>query len=68
MESCWKLEHIAKWIAAYYCTDKSCGWTKGPARHEVTWWWNDEVDKAIHGKRCLRLGKCRGEIRKIFGG
>ena len=34
-------------------TEKTCGWSKGPARHEATWWWNNEVDMAIQEKRKL---------------
>ena len=34
-------------------TDETCGWTKGPARHSQTWWWNDEVDQCIKKKRNL---------------
>ena len=33
--------------------DAICGWTKGPARHKVTWWWNDCVDEAVKEKRRL---------------
>ena len=29
---------------------KSCGWNKGPPRHQVTWWWNKVVDYAIKQK------------------
>ena len=28
-------------------SDTVCGWTKGPPRHRVTWWWNDNVDVAV---------------------
>jgi len=32
------------------------GWTKGPPRHSETWWWNDEVAKAIEEKRrCYKI-------------
>jgi len=32
------------------------GWTKGPPRHSETWWWNDEVAKAIEEKiRCYKM-------------
>ena len=34
-------------------TDETCGWTKGPARHSQTWWWNDEVDQCTKEKRKL---------------
>ena len=37
--------------------DEVCGRTKGPPRHRVTWWWNEEVAKAIGEKR--RLFKIR---------
>ena len=32
-------------------TEQVCGWTEGPPRHSETWWWNDEVVKAIEEKR-----------------
>ena len=28
-------------------TEEVCGWTKGPARHLQTWWWNEEVAAII---------------------
>ena len=34
-------------------TDITCGWTKGPPRHRVTWWWNNDVDLVIKRKRQL---------------
>ena len=34
-------------------SEKICGWTKGPARHTVKWWWDDEVDRAIREKKML---------------
>jgi len=37
-------------------TEQVCGWTKGPGRHSETWWWNDEVAKAIEEKRrCYKI-------------
>ena len=30
-----------------------CGRTKGQSRHRETWWWNDEVAKAVDEKRSL---------------
>ena len=32
-------------------TEQVCGWTNGPPRHSETWWWNDEVAKAIDAIR-----------------
>ena len=32
-------------------TEQVCGWTKGLPRHSETWWWNDEVVKAIEEKK-----------------
>ena len=32
-------------------TEEICGWTKGPARHIQTWWWNDEVGSIIEVKK-----------------
>ena len=34
-------------------TELTCGWTKGAARHRVTWWWNERVDVAVKEKRRL---------------
>ena len=28
-------------------TDRSSGWTKSPARHRETWWWNDVINSVI---------------------
>ena len=33
--------------------DKICGQTKGLLRHQVTWWWKKDADKAIKWKRQL---------------
>ena len=33
--------------------DTTCGWTKGPPRHKVTWWWNENVEFAVKEKRRL---------------
>ena len=33
--------------------DRTCGWTSGPPRHQVTWWWNNNVDLRIKRKRDL---------------
>ena len=30
-----------------------CGYTKGKPRHSETWWWNKDVDVAVHRKREL---------------
>ena len=30
-----------------------CGYTKGKPRHFKTWWWNKDVDVAVHRKREL---------------
>jgi len=32
-------------------TDSVCGWTKGPPRHKVIWWWDEEVEAAVKEKR-----------------
>ena len=34
-------------------TDAACGWTRGPPRHKVTWWWNDDIEEAVKEKRRL---------------
>ena len=59
-----KLESLDKgtrvedqWSALKSClldaSDRVCGWTKGQVRRRETWWWNDEVDRAIKVKRRL---------------
>ena len=44
-----------KWTAMKEVWLKSaeevCGWTKGPAKHRETWWWNQEVEEAVENKR-----------------
>ncbi|MBJ5103592.1 hypothetical protein JGF61_23575, partial [Salmonella enterica subsp. enterica serovar Agona] len=50
----------AKWEAMKNMWVKAagevCGWTKGAPRHRVTWWWNDNVEKAIEEKRrCFKV-------------
>ena len=36
-------------------TEQVSGWTKGPQRHSETWWWNEEVARAIEEKRCYKI-------------
>jgi hypothetical protein len=31
--------------------EKVCGRTKGPPRHNESWWWNDDVGKVVDEKR-----------------
>ena len=45
-------------------TDQTCGWTKGPPRHRVTWWWNEEVENSIKEKRKLWSDWKRGLVNK----
>ena len=47
IEDIWKT--ITEDLLAYFGT--VCGWTKGPPRHRVNWWWNDNVDIAVNEKR-----------------
>jgi len=38
-------------------TEQVCGWTQGQPRHSETWWWNDEIAKAIEEKEdAIRYG------------
>ena len=37
--------------ACLKAAESVCGWTKGPARHKETWWWNDDVEEAVNTKR-----------------
>jgi hypothetical protein len=40
------------WLNA---TEEVCGWTKGPARHKETWWWNEDVaNKTREKKKCYK--------------
>jgi len=50
----------SKWNAMKQAWQKAaehlCGWTKGPPRHSETWWWNEEVPKAVEEKRrCYKI-------------
>ena len=45
-------------------TDQTCGWTKGPARHRETWWWNGEVEHSIKEKRELWSDWKKGLVNK----
>ena len=49
MEDLWKLlkDNLLN------ATDNSCDWTKGPPRHKVTCWWNNDVDQAVKKKSQL---------------
>jgi hypothetical protein len=47
VESKWELMKKAMLKA----TETVCGWTNGARRHKETWWWNEEVDRAIKLKR-----------------
>jgi len=40
-----------------------CGMTKGPRRHKETWWWNEEVAKAVTEKK-IKYGKWKKENTK----
>ena len=44
-------------------TDLVCGWTKGPPKHRVTWWWNEDVEAAIKEKRRLYKDYRKGGSR-----
>ena len=33
--------------------DKACGRTKGRPKRKETWWWNEDVAKAVNQKRSL---------------
>jgi len=43
----------------------TCGLSKGPCRHEETWWWNEEVAEAV-GEKSKKHGNCKK--RKIDRG
>ena len=55
-----------KWAEIKDCytdvANEVCGQSKGPPRHQETWWWNEECDKAVKEKQrlydaTLKLGK-----------
>jgi len=43
-----------------------CGMTTGPHRHKETWWWNEEVAKAVRKKE-ISTESGRKKIRKRQG-
>ena len=45
-------------------TDQVSGWTKGPPRHRVTWWWNASVENCVKGKRKLWSQWKKGSVNK----
>ena len=45
---------------------KSCGWTKGPPRHKVTWWWNKDMNQAIKRKLQLRKEWGKGGCKEPY--
>ena len=49
VKSMWK-SHVEE-TELLESADTVCGWTKGPPRHSVTWWWNDAVAAAVKEKR-----------------
>ena len=50
-----------------HASDKTCGWTKGPPKRKVTWWWNQRVDKAVKEKRrCFHDYKYRGGKKSLY--
>ena len=51
VESLWKFMKESLLDVA----DEVCGRTKGPPRHRESWWWNDEVGKAVDEKRKLYM-------------
>ncbi|XP_057306130.1 uncharacterized protein LOC130644510 [Hydractinia symbiolongicarpus] len=58
------------WTTSKNClleaSDDTCGWTKGPARHRQTWWWNNEVDQCIKEKRKLWKEWKSGGSKNIY--
>ena len=48
------------------CCDEVCGWTKGPPRHKVTWWWNENVERATKEKRRLWKAWKKGGSREAY--
>jgi len=44
-------------------TQDICGMTKGPRRHKVTWWWDEEVVEAVRDKK-IKYGKWKKENTK----
>ena len=51
----------------HLASDKTCGWTKGPPKRKVHWWWNQKVDKAVKEKRkCFHDHKFRGGDYRLY--
>ena len=51
----------------HHASDKTCGWTKGPPKWKVTWFWNQKVDKAVKEKRkCFHEHKFKGGDRRLY--
>lgn len=47
VDNLWKLLKVDLLASS----DATCGWTRGRPRHRVTWWWNDNVERAVKEKR-----------------
>ena len=45
-------------------TDRTFGWTKGPPRHRVICWWNEEVENRIKEKQKLWSDWKKGLVNK----
>ena len=41
------------------------GMTKGPRRHQETWWWNEEVAEAAREKK-IKYGKWKKENTNVM--
>ena len=47
-------------------SNATCGWTKGPPRHKVTWWWDNDVEILIKEKRKLWKEWKRGGSKEKY--
>ena len=42
----------------------TCGLSESPCRHKETWWWNEEVAKAVREKKkSMEIGKKKNRQR-----
>ena len=41
----------------------ACGISGQPPRHKETWWWNEEMAKAVKNKRYLRTARNTEQVR-----
>ena len=43
-------------------TYRSCGWTRGPATHKETWWWNTVSSSVLEKQKQQKQGNTSRSI------